>query len=442
VSGTTVRVVWQVRPDTNVYASEFNRDDFEIFTDRTTFLQAAGTVANVNFDQAACGTTLNGWPPVAAGNVYANLGLTFASGQILQAAGFAASTPNVIAGEASSANATHLLTPEFHGSFAQPVYAVGFTNIGPGADMWAADAAGTIIGTAQTDADLLTADFLGVVSVVPIASFGVSGTALAADDLVFTSLATPDCTPPVITVTPTPPIVVPATSSSGAVVTYAVTATDTIDANPRVSCLPASGSVFPIGTTTVGCTASDASGNIAGAGFLVTVVDSTPPVITVTSTLPIVVPATSASGAVVTYAVTATDTIDANPRVSCLPASGSVFPIGATTVGCTAIDASANSSGAGFIVTVTGAPEQLTTLISVVRGLNLQQGITNSLDAKLANADAALTAAQAGDLATACGLLNAFITEVQAQSGKKITAAQASQLLAAATQIKAVLGCP
>jgi hypothetical protein len=45
-------------------------------------------------------------------------------------------------------------------------------------------------------------------------------------------------------------------------------------------------------------------------------------------------------------------------------------------------------------------------------------------------------------LATACGLLNAFITEVQAQSGKKITAAQASQLIAAATQIKAVLGCP
>src|SRR2546428_13857957 len=100
------------------------------------------------------------------------------------------------------------------------------------------------------------------------------------------------------------------------------------------------------------------------------------------------VPATSASGAVVTYAVTATVNFDSEPRVSGLPASGSVFPIGTTTVGCTAIDASGNSAGAAFVVTVTGAAEQLTTLISFVRGLNLQQGITNSLDAKLANADA------------------------------------------------------
>ncbi len=39
----------------------------------------------------------------------------------------------------------------------------------------------------------------------------------------------------------------------------------------------------------------------------------------------------------------------------------------------------------------------------------------------------AITAANAGNIATACNLLNAFINEVQAQSGKKLTVAQANQ---------------
>jgi hypothetical protein len=38
--------------------------------------------------------------------------------------------------------------------------------------------------------------------------------------------------------------------------------------------------------------------------------------------------------------------------------------------------------------------------------------------------------------------LTAFLNEVNAQSGKAITAAQAMQLVAAAQQIKTVVGCP
>jgi len=38
--------------------------------------------------------------------------------------------------------------------------------------------------------------------------------------------------------------------------------------------------------------------------------------------------------------------------------------------------------------------------------------------------------------------LVAFINEVQAQSGKALSVDQANQLLAAAIQIEAVLGCP
>ena len=52
-----------------------------------------------------------------------------------------------------------------------------------------------------------------------------------------------------------------------------------------------------------------------------------------------------------------------------------------------------------------------------------------------------LTAVQAGNTATACGALQAFLNEVRAQDGKKLTAAQAQQFTADATRIRAVLAC-
>lgn len=61
-----------------------------------------------------------------------------------------------------------------------------------------------------------------------------------------------------------------ATSPSGAVVTYAVNATDNV-AVTSLLCAPASGSVFPIGSTPVNCTASDAAGNTSSKSFSVTV---------------------------------------------------------------------------------------------------------------------------------------------------------------------------
>jgi hypothetical protein len=63
-----------------------------------------------------------------------------------------------------------------------------------------------------------------------------------------------------------------ASDSSGAVVTYTVTAQDAIDPNPTVSCAPPSGSTFPIGTTRVTCTATDAAGNRSTGSFNVTVI--------------------------------------------------------------------------------------------------------------------------------------------------------------------------
>src|SRR6185295_12834924 len=48
--------------------------------------------------------------------------------------------------------------------------------------------------------------------------------------------------------------------------------------NVVVVCNPPSGSVFPIGTTTVTCTATDTSGNTVACSFNVAVKDPEPPV--------------------------------------------------------------------------------------------------------------------------------------------------------------------
>jgi len=63
--------------------------------------------------------------------------------------------------------------------------------------------------------------------------------------------------------------------TNGAQVTFTVTATDTCDSSPVVTCIPASGSYFSAGTTTVNCTATDASNNHNPCSFTVSVSDTT-----------------------------------------------------------------------------------------------------------------------------------------------------------------------
>ncbi|HEY9325889.1 MAG TPA: HYR domain-containing protein, partial [Candidatus Limnocylindria bacterium] len=62
-----------------------------------------------------------------------------------------------------------------------------------------------------------------------------------------------------------------ATSSQGATVAFIAVATDDIQPT-SITCAPASGSLFPVGTTNVTCVAADAAGHTATASFSVTVV--------------------------------------------------------------------------------------------------------------------------------------------------------------------------
>ncbi|MBI3447894.1 MAG: HYR domain-containing protein [Acidobacteria bacterium] len=130
----------------------------------------------------------------------------------------------------------------------------------------------------------------------------------------------------------------------------APTATDNCGA-AMVTTDIASGSSFPVGTTTVHATATDAAGATATCSFKVTVVDTTPPSIT----CPADISAVNDPGlcsAVVTYpAPTATDNCGA-VTVATDVASGSVFPVGGTTVHATATDAAGRTSSCSFNVTV------------------------------------------------------------------------------------------
>jgi hypothetical protein len=111
-----------------------------------------------------------------------------------------------------------------------------------------------------------------------------------------------DTTPPVLSNLPN--LTIEATSTAGAVVTYATpSASDVATAHPAVTCFPPSGSQFPLGVNMVAVTAVDAAGNTATTTFTVTV--TTPP------NLPVITsPSTAIAqlGSAFRYQITATNT--------------------------------------------------------------------------------------------------------------------------------------
>ncbi|MCX6718612.1 MAG: MBG domain-containing protein [Candidatus Staskawiczbacteria bacterium] len=81
-------------------------------------------------------------------------------------------------------------------------------------------------------------------------------------------------------------IIQQATGITGKIIDYTATANDSYPAHPAVNCTPPSGSVFPIGLTTVNCSATDNAGNISNGSFKVeiTKLDQT---ISVTKSAPV-----------------------------------------------------------------------------------------------------------------------------------------------------------
>ena len=179
----------------------------------------------------------------------------------------------------------------------------------------------------------------------------------------------------------------------------------------------------------------DLAGNTGSASYTVKV-DKTKPVLTVSAN--VTVNATSPAGATVTYtAPTATDPGGSGvvaASVGCSPGSGTVFAIGTTTVNCSATDVAGNTQTGSFTVHVNSAAEQLSTLLPQVTGV----GSGTSLADKVKQIQAYVAA---NDKANACSGLTDFISAVKAQSGKKLTVAQATSFSAQAQNIEAALGC-
>ncbi len=84
------------------------------------------------------------------------------------------------------------------------------------------------------------------------------------------------------------------------------------------------------------------------------------------------------------------------------------------------------------------AANGLRVMIHVVDSFHLAKGLQTSLDQQLQSVLADLRAHQ---IAQACQDLTSFINHVQAQSGKGLTRAQATQLLTEAAMIDTRLGC-
>ena len=201
------------------------------------------------------------------------------------------------------------------------------------------------VGYSQNSATVFP---LGTTTVTVTASNGGGGIATATFNVIVQ-----DTTAPVLNL-PLTGLLAEATSPNGANVVFgaaAPTATDAVTLLPVITCVPVSGSLFPMGLTTVTVTAADTSGNVGTGTFDVFVEDMTAPVVTPPQN--VIAEAADINGAIVAYATaTATDAVTPSPIISYSQDSATLFPLGVTTVTVNATDIAGNVGSAAFTVTV------------------------------------------------------------------------------------------
>jgi hypothetical protein len=178
----------------------------------------------------------------------------------------------------------------------------------------------------------------------------------------------PNCSFNVTVVDETPPSLscpagitapLPAGQSSAVVDYPAPTASDSCSV-ATIACAPPSGSTFPPGLTLITCEARDTFENVGRCFFFVTVLDAEPSAIRCPANVSVLPPAGQTSAVVSYPPPTLSDNLP-GASIVCAPASGSSFPLGSTTVTCTATDRGGNKSSCSFIVGV-GAPQVKVTI--------------------------------------------------------------------------------
>ncbi len=199
------------------------------------------------------------------------------------------------------------------------------------------------VGVASVTSDAPALFPLGTTAVTWTAADAAGNSRTAAQDVTVS-----DTTPPLLEAPPN--MTAEAASPDGTPVDVGeAEASDAVGVASVASDAPA---LFPLGTTAVTWTATDAAGNTATAGQLVTVLDTTPPEITVPA--PITLEAAAPGG----YPLDS-GTLFELPAASDLAGPAGlesdappVLPIGATTLTWTATDAAGNAATAEQRVTV------------------------------------------------------------------------------------------
>ncbi|WP_322759359.1 PxKF domain-containing protein, partial [Frankia sp. Cr2] len=166
-----------------------------------------------------------------------------------------------------------------------------------------------------------------------------------------------DTTPPDTAISSGPP-----RYTAGGVATFTFTAVDdsgpaglhfecAVDTATFAGCVsPMTVGGFTEGDHTFAVRAIDAAGNVdLSPGQLTWTVDTTAPILALPT---VAATATGPAGAVVTYAVSATDATDGATTLACDKPAGAMFPLGTTVVICTATDRAGNTANGSFMITV------------------------------------------------------------------------------------------
>ena len=229
-----------------------------------------------------------------------------------------------------------------------------------------------------------------------------------------------DTTPPILTVPPDVTVEASAQYGQGVNIGTA-SATDIVDLNPEI--MNYSPSLFLLGTTIVNWTSTDFSGNTTSIEQRITVVDTTPPELTVP--LDITVTAPDPAGAVVTFDVVVFDVADPHPDLSCDHESGDLYPLGTTVVTCTSVDVSGNGTTDSFSIDVIVDTETFEGFIEEIISLDMDSGTENSITVKI---DTAMESFDRGNVQASVNQLNALLNYIDSQEGKKISEEDAELL--------------
>jgi uncharacterized repeat protein (TIGR01451 family) len=222
------------------------------------------------------------------------------------------------------------------------------------------------------------------------------------------------------------------------------TATDNCDNTPTIAGTRSDNqplsAPYPVGSTIITWTATDDANNQSSCTQTITVNDTELP--TISCPVSFTLEPTCPTGAVGTYTtpVGADNCPGAVTTRTAGLASGSVFPIGNTTVTYSVTDAHGNGPvSCSFTVTVLTPQAVLNNLIAAVNASSLTGTQKNGLLAKL---NAALNAINNGQTNIACNKLSEFVNNVASLiSHGDLTAAQGNAWISSANHVRNTIGC-